>query len=110
MFVLTERGLNLANRLLPDTLRLRELVCMSSFVISLPEEFKNYVDERVTSGNFASAGEFIASLIERDFDRDGFDLEARLIAAEKEPAIPVPQSVLESGELLTYLRSQLQKL
>jgi antitoxin ParD1/3/4 len=53
---------------------------MATLNVSLPEELKKIVDQRVAGGQFASHSEYVRSLIRRDqkrIDRD--QLEAKLL-------------------------------
>ena len=42
---------------------------MSTMNVSLPEELKSYVDEKVGEGGFGSTSEYVRELIRRDRDR-----------------------------------------
>lgn len=42
---------------------------MTSLNISLPDEVRSLVDEQVSSGRYASAGEYVTSLIRQDWER-----------------------------------------
>jgi antitoxin ParD1/3/4 len=53
---------------------------MKSLNISLPESMRAYVEERVTSGGYGTASEYIRSLIRADQKRQGTErLEALLL-------------------------------
>ena len=42
---------------------------MSTMNISLPEQLKNFVDERVSSAGYGTSSEYLRELIRRDQDR-----------------------------------------
>ncbi len=42
---------------------------MSTMNVSLPDELKSYVDEKVSNGGFGSTSEYVRELIRRDRDR-----------------------------------------
>lgn len=42
---------------------------MSTMNISLPDQLKNFVDERVTSSGYGTSSEYLRELIRRDQDR-----------------------------------------
>lgn len=42
---------------------------MSTMNISLPEELKNFVDQRVAEGAYASASELVRELLRKDYER-----------------------------------------
>jgi antitoxin ParD1/3/4 len=43
---------------------------MSTMNVSLPDELKTFVDERVSHGGFGSTSEYVRELIRRDQDRE----------------------------------------
>ncbi len=43
---------------------------MSTMNVSLPDELKSFVDERVGLGGFGSTSEYVRDLIRRDQDRE----------------------------------------
>lgn len=43
---------------------------MSTMNISLPDELKSFVDERVDHGGFGSTSEYVRDLIRRDQERE----------------------------------------
>jgi antitoxin ParD1/3/4 len=43
---------------------------MSTMNVSLPDELKAFVDERVDHGGFGSTSEYVRDLIRRDLDRE----------------------------------------
>jgi antitoxin ParD1/3/4 len=43
---------------------------VSTMNVSLPDDLKTYVDERVDHGGFGSTSEYVRDLIRRDQDRD----------------------------------------
>jgi antitoxin ParD1/3/4 len=45
---------------------------MSTMNVSLPDELKSFVDERVGRGGFGSASEYVRDLIRRDQERERF--------------------------------------
>lgn len=42
---------------------------MSTMNVSLPDELKSYVDEKVSDGGYGSTSEYVRELIRRDRDR-----------------------------------------
>jgi antitoxin ParD1/3/4 len=46
------------------------VTCVSTMNVSLPEELKAFVDERVDRGRFGSTSEYVRELIRRDHDRE----------------------------------------
>jgi antitoxin ParD1/3/4 len=43
---------------------------MSTMNVSLPDELKSYVDEKVDEGGYGSTSEYVRELIRRDRDRE----------------------------------------
>ena len=43
---------------------------MSTMNVSLPDELKSFVDERVDGGGYGSTSEYVRDLIRRDQDRE----------------------------------------
>lgn len=43
---------------------------MSTMNVSLPDELKSFVDERVGAGGFGSTSEYVRDLIRRDQERE----------------------------------------
>jgi antitoxin ParD1/3/4 len=43
---------------------------MSTMNVSLPDELKSFVDERVDNGGYGSTSEYVRDLIRRDQDRE----------------------------------------
>ena len=60
---------------------------MSTMNVSLPEELKTFVDERVGHGGFGSTSEYVRDLIRRDQDRER--LRSLLLAGAASPPGPV---------------------
>jgi antitoxin ParD1/3/4 len=79
--------------------------------ISLPEPLKAYVDAQTEAGNYGTPQEFIRELIQDDRDRHRRNLEDHLLASLKEKAngIEIPEDVLESGDVVGFLETTLQK-
>ena len=46
------------------------MIGMSTMNVSLPDELKSFVDERVGHGGFGSTSEYVRDLIRRDQDRE----------------------------------------
>ena len=46
------------------------MIGMSTMNVSLPDELKSFVDERVGHGGFGSTSEYVRDLIRRDRDRE----------------------------------------
>lgn len=51
---------------------------MATLTITLPEKVKDWLDEQVEEGDFASPGEYLSNLIERDRAEREADHEQRL--------------------------------
>ena len=45
---------------------------MSTMNISLPEELKRFIDDKVTGGRYSTSSEYIRDLIRREQDREQF--------------------------------------
>lgn len=45
------------------------LLCMTTMNVSLPDELKNFVDERVAQAGYGSTSEYVRDLIRRDRER-----------------------------------------
>jgi antitoxin ParD1/3/4 len=51
---------------------------MATLTISLPDDVKDWLDEQVEGGDYASAGEYLSDLIERDRTGREADHDERL--------------------------------
>ena len=67
---------------------------MSTMNVSLPDELKAFVDERVDDGGFGSTSEYVRDLIRRDQDREhtkeqgpARDLALRVVVDAQLPAV-----------------------
>ena len=45
---------------------------MATMNISLPEELKRFIDDKVTGGRYSTSSEYIRDLIRREQDREQF--------------------------------------
>ncbi|MCI1676055.1 MAG: type II toxin-antitoxin system ParD family antitoxin [Ancrocorticia sp.] len=71
---------------------------MTTMNISLPENLKSYVDQRMTSGDYSSASEYVRELIR--LDRDSRELRATILEGTESPL-----SEKNPDELMTALRA-----
>lgn len=60
---------------------------MSTMNVSLPDELRTFVDERVGHGGYGSTSEYVRDLIRRDQDRER--LRILLLDGAASPAGPV---------------------
>ncbi len=60
---------------------------MTTMNVSLPDELKSFVDERVGHGGFGSTSEYVRDLIRRDQERER--LRGLLLDGAASPAGPV---------------------
>lgn len=68
---------------------------MTSMNISLPEELKAFVEERVARGGYSTASEYMRELIRRDQNRAR--IEARIIEGlESGPPIEIDEAYWEA--------------
>lgn len=59
---------------------------ITSMNVSLPRDQKHFVDERVTTGGFASVSDYVRELIRRDQrEQSQEEIERRLLAALESP-------------------------
>ena len=67
---------------------------MPTMNISLPEELKSFVDQRVSASGYSTNSEYIRELIRQDQQRDAEKKLAGLIAEglKSQPTAPVDQS------------------
>jgi len=57
--------------------------------ISVPDQLKSYVDERVNSGDYGSTSEYFRELIREDRKRqDAMKLEALILHSLDSPSVP----------------------
>jgi antitoxin ParD1/3/4 len=57
---------------LPNFAKLAKLLPMSTMNISLPDELKQFVDQRIQSEGYGTSSEYMRELIRRDRDRAQF--------------------------------------
>ena len=79
-----------------------------TITIQISGETKNYVDEHVASGQFASAEEYVASLVHEAHVYES-SLKERLIGALESTSIEVPDDLLGKPEMLDWLEQQFSK-
>ena len=63
------------------------MIDMSTMNVSLPDELKSFVDERVCHGGFGSTSEYVRDLIRRDQDRE--QLRRLLLDGTASPPGPI---------------------
>jgi antitoxin ParD1/3/4 len=63
---------------------------MSTMNVSLPDELKSFVDERVGQGGFGSTSEYVRELIRRDQERER--LRNLLLDGAASPPGPIADS------------------
>ncbi len=69
---------------------------------ALPEELRDYVDERVASGEYGNTSEYLRELIRRDREKQAIDRLRALVVEGLESGAPVPLT----GEHVEQLRSR----
>lgn len=79
-------------------------MAMTSLNISLPEGLKEYVEGRVSSGDWSTPSEYVRDLIRQDKERRLHNLEQDLLAALSAPTVELSAAQLRSGKLLSQLR------
>jgi antitoxin ParD1/3/4 len=63
---------------------------MTLLHVALPDPIKAFVDDQVSKGTYASADEYLASLVEADQQRQlRRDLEEKLLVAARGPSTPM---------------------
>jgi antitoxin ParD1/3/4 len=82
---------------------------MTTLNISLPDELKRVVDERVARGNFASHSEYMRSLIREDQKRiEREQLEAKLLR-RLQSGESVPMTDADFDHIRARLRSHVAR-
>ena len=71
---------------------------MATLTISLPDEVKDWLDEQVEGGDYASAGEHLSDLIERDRSGREADHDERLAELRR----IVDESIASGISTLTF--------
>jgi antitoxin ParD1/3/4 len=71
--------------------------------VSLPQPLKRYVDDKVSSGVYGSASEFVREVIREKFERDQQRQEARQVLAAK-----LLQG-LNSGEPIPFTKAHFRR-
>ncbi|SNS31047.1 antitoxin ParD1/3/4 [Granulicella rosea] len=81
-------------------------MAMTSFNISLSDTMKEYVESRVSQGDYGTPSDFVRSLIRRDKERRIAALEDELLEALDSGVIEVSQDELTGGNLVEILRAR----
>jgi antitoxin ParD1/3/4 len=74
---------------------------MSTMNVSLPDELKSYVEEKVSDGAYGSTSEYVRDLIRRDRDRQ----ELRRAILDGASSIPGPNA---DATYFTSLRDRIR--
>lgn len=82
---------------------------MASLNISLPDQLKAYVEDRVTSGDFGTPSEFIRALIRQDKEQRRSHLEVELLGALQSGKITVAPEELTGRSLVSVLKEKLAR-
>lgn len=84
-------------------------MAMTSLNISLPEPLKDYVDERVATGDFGTPSEFVRSLIRQDKELRRAKVEDVLAEALQTKQIEIQPEELSGRTLVSVLREKLAR-
>ncbi|MBS1813578.1 MAG: hypothetical protein JSS87_01750 [Acidobacteria bacterium] len=79
-----------------------------TITIQISGKAKDYVEEHVASGRFASAEEYVASLVQEAQIYET-SLKERLLGALESPSIDVPEELVGKPEMLDWLEAELNK-
>ena len=82
---------------------------MTSLNISLPDQLKAYVEDRVASGDFGTPSEFIRALIREDKEQRHSRIEAELLEALQTKQISISPEELKERNLVSVLREKLAR-
>jgi antitoxin ParD1/3/4 len=82
---------------------------MASLNISLPDQLKAYVEDRVTSGDFGTPSEFIRALIRQDKEQRRSRVEAELLDALHSRQITIAPEELTGRSLVSVLKEKLAR-
>jgi antitoxin ParD1/3/4 len=83
-------------------------MAMQTMTISLPNDMREYVDNRTQSGGFGNTSEYVRDLIRRERDRRAQEaLEAQLIANLASPQVEWTPEVRE--RLLATVEDRIAK-
>ena len=82
---------------------------MASLNISLPDQLKAYVEDRVTSGDFGTPSEFIRALIRQDKEQRRSRVESELLDALHSRQITIAPEELTGRSLVSVLKEKLAR-
>ena len=80
---------------------------MTSLNISLPAPLKQYVESRVSTGDYGTPSEYLRELIRRDKLGHLQHLELELLRAARSRDLELTSEDLEAGKLVSSLRRKL---
>jgi antitoxin ParD1/3/4 len=81
----------------------------TSLNISLPEQLKAYVEDRVASGDYGTPSEFIRNLIRQEKEQRRSRLEAELLDALQTGDLVIAPEELNGRTLVSVLREKLAR-
>jgi antitoxin ParD1/3/4 len=82
---------------------------MTSLNISLPEALKEYVEGRVSSGDWGTPSEYVRELIRQDKERRFGRLQEDLLAAARGPKHKLPIEEVRRKGLVQVLRQRTRR-
>jgi antitoxin ParD1/3/4 len=84
-------------------------MAMTSLNISLPDPLKDYVEERVATGDFGTPSEFIRNLIRQDKELRRSRIETELLDALQSRDLAISPEELSGRTLVSVLREKLAR-